>query len=272
MKIYREPQRKTIYTQGSGSWKNKPYPDDEHTVASSGCGLLSITHAALERDKYADITPLYFYDFMKKYAKAGKGTTHDGIIEGMREIGLQYIKHFRGDIQGGDIKDFYREMKKGDCIAIILFRNPKRKTGGETKAADGTEWTKFGHYVCACGFMKKNGRYYLYTKDSAGKHSGWYSYIKSMKGQVYCIYTGRIPAETIDLPEKGYFEFGDSSPEIVKIQKFLKKRKFYKGKTRGNLRKYTRAGIVKFEKEFGLEPDGKFGPKCLRLYEELEGL
>ena len=271
-KIYRLPERKTIYKQGEGPWKEKPYPDDDHPVKRSGCGLLSVTHLALERDKYADVTPLYFYDFMDSYARAGKGTLRTGILKGMEEIGLQYIKHFEGDLLGGNMKDFYREMKKGDRISIILFQNPKRKTGGETKAKDGTVWTRSGHYVAICGMKKVNRLYYLFCKDSSGKHNGWYSYIKSMKGQVCCMWTGKIPAEKIDLPEKGYFEYGDSSPEIIKLQEFLKKRKYFKGKPKGNFRKLTKAALIKFEKEFGLEPDGIFGPKCLRLYEELEGL
>ena len=271
MKYYKKPRHKNIiFLQGDGKWGARLYPAKGATVASAGCGLCSVTHASLERDMYADSTPLTWLEFMKKYAIVGNGTAWAGIPAGLKHIGMKDVKEFNGDINGGSMKPFFDELKKGKRIAIVLFQNPLRGSGKTAVAGDGTIWTTGGHYVFFGGVRVNDGKMEFFCKDSSfRKNNGWKGYQKSMKGWIRVAWTARVPAEDINLPDKGYFEKGDSSPEIKKIQKFLKSQGLYRGLCRGNLKRWTRKAILKFQKKYNLKQDGKFGAECLRKYEEI---
>lgn len=270
--IYRECERETVYLQGFEPWDSMKYAGNS-TVAQSGCGLLSITHAALELDEFADYDPTDLIDFMRKYSEKGKGTLRKGIPAGLEHLGYEYIKQYEGDMVGGDMKPFFEELKKGDRIAIILFNNPTRNENPPkvTPAPDGTVWTSKGHYCFAGGMKYVKSRYYLQIKDSSGRHCGWYSYTKSMKGCIRCMWTAKIPQQVINLPARGYFQKGDRDPEVRKIQSFLKKYGFVSPKIKclGNYLTKTTAGVRKFQKKYNLTVDGKFGAECLRKYIEL---
>ena len=255
MKYYRKPLRKQIFKQYSAPWGSLPYPERPSTVASAGCGCCSITHCAIERDQYMDYTPSNVQPFMKRYAERGHGTLWSGIDEGLRHYGFLDVKRI------DNMPDMFKEMSKGNRIGIFLFN--------KNVAPNGTQWTSGGHYVAAVGFKVSNSGklHYFFTKDSGGRmHDGWYSYEKSMKGCVRMMWIARVPAETIDLPERGYFERGDKSPEIEKIQAYLKKNGLYKGKVGGRIGKRTEKAIKAWQREHGLDPDGKFGPEALRIY------
>lgn len=289
--IYRKPDRKKVFLQGEEPWGSKPYAPGS-TVYKGGCGLCAVAHMAIDRDYYADYDPLDLIDFMKQYTRKGKGTMWYGITEGMKHIGLEDIKTFDGDMVGGTMKGFYEELKKGDRIGCILFQNPLRDVTNEKdipkgvkykvvknadgtkkfvqQAADGTIWTYGGHYVSIHGIKKVNGYYWLYCKDSGGSHTGWFNYSRSMKGLIRMLWVGQVPEDPINLPTKGYFEKGDSSPEVIKIQKFLKKHKLYNGACKGNVKILTDKGIRAYEKKFNLKVDGKFGGACLRQYVKME--
>lgn len=267
--IYRKPKRSRVFLQGADPWGRKTYSPGS-TVRTGGCGLCSVTHMAIERSYYADYDPLDLIEFMKQYTEKGHGTLRSGITAGMKHIGLKDVRSYPGDLVGGDMKAFYEQMKKGDRVGCILFHNPTRNEGKVTAASDGTVWTKKGHYVAVLGLKKVDGYYWLYCKDSAGAHTGWYQYKKSMKGHIRMMWTGRVPEDPISLPAKGYFEKGDSSPEIVKIQKFLKKRNLYSGACKGNDRVLTDKAIRRYQEKYRLTVDGKFGGACLRQYVKLE--
>lgn len=251
MKVYRKPRTKRVFKQGSNPWGLLPYPKTS-TVASAGCGLVSITHLALEISKYADATPETFYNFMVKYAVQGHGTEWVGIDKGMEYLGLTDIKRV------SNIRDMYKEMAKGDRVAVFLF--------GNEHAPNGILWTSGGHYIAAVGY-KVGKRHYFYTKDSGFRnHDGWYSYERSMKGTIKQMWVGKLPPETITLPERGYFQFGDQGEEVKKIQRFLKKHGYFKGSIGGHYRRLTKRAVERFQSENGLKIDGLFGVECLKAY------
>lgn len=255
MKYYRKPRTKKVFKQFEKPWGSLLYPASPSTVASSGCGLCSITHLAIEQSAKANYTPESLYPFMKQYAVLGHGTEWIGIDNGMKHIGLTDVKRV------GDLGTMYAEMEKGNRVAVFLFNG--------NKAPNGVQWTGGGHYCAAVGY--KVGKYhYFYMKDSGGRnHDGYYSYEKSMRGCIKMMWVGRLPAEAITLPDRGYFQYGDKSPEIKKIQKFLKAQGLYKGRCGGNYKKLTRKAVEKFQAENGLKIDGLFGADCLRVYKKL---
>lgn len=187
--IFRKPKTKKYYMQWRGSWAKKKYSGG--TVGDYGCGLVTITHLALEQGK--DRTPNDYLKFMRQFTEGGHGTMWYGITAGMKHIGLEYVKEYEGDIVGGTMNDFYKEMKKGDRVGVILFQNPLRDQGKVKKAPDGTVWTESGHFVAVVGIKKVNKTYYLYVKDSDDEeHIGYFSYIRSMKGCVRMMWTGKL--------------------------------------------------------------------------------
>jgi hypothetical protein len=147
-------------------------------------------------------------------------------------------------------------------VGILLFDNDL--------GPDKTRFTSGGHYIAYVGYKTKGDRHYLYLKDSGGRdNSGWICYEKSMKGCVAKIFVGRLPNE-IELPSKGYWEKGDLSPEICKIQAFLKREGFYKGyvaKKKGYIGKNTDLAIRRWQEAEGLTVDGKWGAECNERYE-----
>jgi hypothetical protein len=196
----------------------------------------------------------------------------NGENAGLDHIGMENVQMFSGDMEGGEMKPFYEELKRGDTIGVILLQNPtrdeKKVTGVGT---DKVVWTESGHYVFVAGFKKVGSKFYMYIKNSGSTpKSGWYNYTKHMKGGIRRLWTARVPKELIDLPSKGYFELGDSSPEIIKIQKFLKKRGFYNGACRGNMKVLTYKATMKYQERYKMTVDGKFGAQCLRQYYKLE--
>ena len=58
---------------------------------------------------------------------------------------------------------------------------------------------------------------------------------------------------------------GSKGPEVVELQKLLKKRKFYAGKVDGDFGKVTEASVNKFKAAKGLKADGRAGAKVFAL-------
>ena len=211
--IYRKPRTLKYYMQWRGSWADKPFSNK--TVAEVGCGLLAVTHCAKETEQYKGITPNKFRKYMNQFTTPDHGVWGTHIPEALEHIGLTDVKEFKGDIVGGKMRPFYDEMEKGDRVGIILFQNPLRniknkedipegvkyttiKNDDGTKtfvqqAPDGEIWCETGHFVAVCGMKKINKTYYLYIKDSGDEeHEGFFSYIKSMKGCVKWLWTGKV--------------------------------------------------------------------------------
>lgn len=163
---------KTIYRQYDTRWGNLPYPSKPYTLSRSGCGCVAVTHCAIERDKYKNLTPKDVRKFMVKYATRGYGTLWNGITKGLEHYG--YNVHWR---QADTMKDIFKVLSKSLKCGVILF--------GSTKGPDGTVWTTDGHFIAFTNYKIEKGKHWFYLKDSGGrKHDGWYCYEKSMKGDV----------------------------------------------------------------------------------------
>lgn len=180
-----------IIDQGDKRWANLGYRTLPYTVVKEGCGLCAITMCAMELSKYWDYTPLDTIDFMRQYATNGDGTEGAGIDAGLDKY-LGNHKRFY------DMLSFWNELNKGNRIGIILF-------GANSIGADGTEWTKGGHYVMFNGYKYEDGQHWLYTKDSSYRHlDGFHSYERSMAGCISVLWT----AEVIDVKNGWYKEDG----------------------------------------------------------------
>lgn len=163
---------KKIYRQYDSRWGKLPYPSKPYTLSRSGCGCVAVTHCAIERDKYKNLTPKDVRKFMVKYATKGHGTEWSGIKKGLEHYG--YNVHWR---EADTMKDIYKVLSKSLKRGVILF--------GSTTAPDGTVWTKDGHFIAFTAYKIEKGKHWFYLKDSGSrKHDGWYCYEKSMKGDV----------------------------------------------------------------------------------------
>ena len=263
MKYYRKPNNKAIYKQYDSRWGKLYYPNSKYTVASSGCGLCAVTHCVIERAIYFDCTPKDFYAFMKKYAVSGHGTEWKGIDEGLKKYGLKNVKRI------DTMSALWKELEKGNRVGVLLFNN--------NTSPNGTRWTSGGHYVSFCGYRKSDDgkKHYLYCKDSGGRgHDGWYEYSTSMRNCIRLVWTAEVPAEVIKLPERGYFQIGDTGTSVKYIQAFLKGHGFYNGKVGGNYKKLTEQAVrdfqTKYHDKYGLDIDGLWGKQCNKAYEILK--
>lgn len=181
-----------VYRQYDSRWGSLPYPTSYSTVSSDGCGLLSVTHCAIELSKYASSTPTTFYSFMKQYAVAGNGTRWDGIDAG--------LNHFVGNCKRHDnMSSFFEEVRKGNRVGVILFRSGRGK--------DRTVWTTSGHYVAFSSYSYEGGKDWLYTKDSGGRgNTGWFTYQDSMAGCIQLLWTAELPKSGW-IKEKGLWHY-----------------------------------------------------------------
>ena len=136
-------------------------------------------HCVLELPKYAgksvvDIMKTV-YAFMKQYAVAGDGTKRVGITDGLKHFG------FKDVFRCGDkpISELWKRLnEKGDHVGVLLFGS---RLGGTSKV----RWTNGGHYIAYNGYRVRNGQHEFHLLDSGSRnHSGWYSYEKTMRGDV----------------------------------------------------------------------------------------
>lgn len=258
MTTYRTPNNPKIYRQADKRWAMLPYPTKNYTFKNNGCGCCAVTHCIIEMPKYRNYTPASVQPYMKQFATKGHGTEWRGITEALKHYGLKHVKSL------DNMSDMYAEMRKGDAVGVILFNNHSAKVKGG-------RWTSGGHYCSAVGFAESKGTHSFYIKDSGGrKNDGWHSYEKTMKGCIRKMWVGHLPTE-ITLPAKGYWTLGDKSPEILKIQRFLKAKGYYNGKIgtkSGRVGTKTYNAIKAFQKANNLKPDGKWGAKTNAVYEE----
>lgn len=171
---------KHIYRQYDNRWRWLPYPNGGYYLNGSGCGCCAVTHCIIEMDKYKNWTPADVQPYMKQYAIRGNGTLWNGILKSLQHYGLKDVANIP------TMPQLWRELEKGNRVGVLLF--------GNTKGPDGTVWTTGGHYIAFTDYRVKNGQHQLYLKDSGGrKHDGWYSYERSMRGDVRQVWIGRIP-------------------------------------------------------------------------------
>lgn len=174
-----------IFRQYEGPWAKKPYPGKGYKVSGAGCGLVALTHAAIEQEAKQNWTPenLRKYMIKKGYVTYGNGTTWAGMYNTMKYLGYSDTKWIT---EAMPMKDAFTELNKGNRIGIILFYGgySKRKKKWY-RTPDGTVWTGSGHYIFFGDYKVVDGKHWFNLKDSGGrKHDGWYCYEKSMKGCV----------------------------------------------------------------------------------------
>ena len=259
-----------IYRQGDSRWSNLPYPTKAYKFGSNGCGCCSVTHCAIELDKYKNYTPADVRKYMVQFATKGHGTTWAGISKGLTHYG--YNVHWRTADSMADIFKILngKSLKRG----VILF--------GSTKGPDKTVWTTGGHYISFVDYKIQNNQHWFYLKDSGGRHHDkWWCYEKSMKGDVRQVwicesskytqtpatttnpatstakkkYTGTIPKPTL--------KKGSTGDKVKSWQKFLNWYGSYGLKVDGKFGALTKDATKMFQKENKLTVDGVVGPKTI---------
>ena len=255
-----------IYRQADKRWSSLAYPTRSSSFGGNGCGACSVLHCIIEMDKYKKWTPANVQPYMKQFAVNYQGTTWAGIPTAMKHYGLQNVKNIP------TMNKLWNELAKGNRVGILLF--------GSRRGPDGTVWTGGGHYIAFVDYKVEKGQHWLYLKDSGGrKHDGWWSYEKSMKGDVLQVWTGMLPnGHTNNNPYKeslkksGYTgslptntvgrRYGSSS-EVKKWQKFLNWWYGFKLTVDGDFGNKTEMATIEFQSAHGLSSDGVAGPKTL---------
>lgn len=166
------------YKQYDSRWGKKNY-NGSSNMATAGCGPTSVAMLAYAVD--GKTTPIDTMKFMQKngYAIRNNGTAWAGIPAAIKHFGLTNVKNLT------TMPEVWSYLSKDNTCAVFLFSGGSR--GGVT-------WTTAGHYVAVTDYKTKDGKHYLYTRDSGGRgHTGWYCYETQMKGLIPQIWCGTVP-------------------------------------------------------------------------------
>lgn len=266
------------YEQADSRWGRKNY-NGSSSMATAGCGPTSVAMLAYAVD--GKTTPWDVARYMQKhgYAIRNNGTAWAGIPAAMKAFGLTDVKNV------AKMEDVWKYMSNGYC-AVFLFRGGSR--GGVT-------WTSSGHYVAVTDYKAKNGKHYLFTRDSGGRnHTGWYAYETTMRGLIPQIWVGKVPegkskpkppapapkpaiakpTSVPTLPSRGYFKRGDVGSGVAHLQKILLYLKFSVGDAGadGDYGGGTASAVIAFQRKYGLSVDGEWGKQCNDKASELLGI
>lgn len=177
------------YKQYDSRWGSKSY-NGSSNYAQAACGATSVANIAYALDK--SVTPVTIGKYMQShgYAIRNNGTAWAGIPSALKAFGAKDVK------QVDKMADVWALMAKG-YVGVFLFGAGSR---------GGVCWTTSGHYIAVTGYKVKNGKHYLYTRDSGGRnHTGWYCYETQMKGLIPRIWLGDVgldaPIETQTTPK-----------------------------------------------------------------------
>lgn len=159
------------FKQADSRWGSKNY-NGSSTMAAAGCGPTSVAMIAYNMD--TSVTPWTVAQYMKKhgYAMRNAGTAWAGIPAALKAFGLEQVH------TSSSMADLWKHLEKGNGYGygIILFR-------AGTKG--GVKWTGAGHYIAVTDYKVKDGKHYLYTRDSSSRNNtGWYCYEDHMKGLI----------------------------------------------------------------------------------------
>ena len=192
-----------IYRQADSRWGSLPYPTKRYSFAGNGCGCCAVLHCVIEQDKYKNYTPKDIRPYMVQYATKGNGTLWSGITKGLEHYG--YNVHWR---QSDSMSDIFKVLKNSLKRGVILF--------GSNRGPDGTCWTIGGHYIAFVDYRIKDGKHQFYLKDSGGRrHDGWYSYEKSMRGDVKNVWICTSLKDATD--DKKKEESKDTSEKVIDV-------------------------------------------------------
>lgn len=174
---------KTKYMQTDKRWGGLGYPKKPWYLRNCGCGEVSICNAIIEMEQYKKYTPATIQPYCKQFAAPnGDGTYWSGIPAMMKHYGMTEVK------EHATMAPLWKELTKGGRVAIYLMGS--RKGGSK-----GVHWTSSGHFVCSVGYKVKNGKHYVYVKDSYSNSSlrnGWISYEDNMKFDVLKVWSGKL--------------------------------------------------------------------------------
>ena len=262
---------KNFYKQYDTRWGKLPYPGGGYTVASSGCGCLSVTHCIIEEEKYKDYTPKDVRKFMTQYATYGHGTLWKGIKKSLEHYGYtvswpnvdKTMKSAWNVLNG-------KSLKRG----VILF--------GSDKGPDKTVWTTGGHYISFVKYKYENKKHWFYLKDSGSRnHNKWWCYETSMYGDLRQIWIctdfnadKKVPKpgddiKTVPKPKDKYgytiasptLIKGNKNAEVGKLQRFLNWYCTANMRVDNSFGDITEGYLKIFQKTEGLDPDGIYGNK-----------
>lgn len=218
---------KINYKQYDTRWAKLGYPKSPWYIKECGCGEVAICNCIVETTKYKKETPKTIQPYCKQFAAPnGNGTYFSGIPTMMKHYGMTEVKEHQTMTQ------LWKELKKGDRVAIYLMGN--RKGGSK-----GVHWTSSAHFVCSVDYKVKNGKHYVYVKDSnsvSELRNGWITYEGNMRGDVSRVWSGKLP-KTASKPK-------DPKKSIEEIAKEVIDGKWGNGDDR-----------VKALKEAGYDPD-----------------
>lgn len=179
----------TKYLQTDSRWSELGYPKSPCTIGNSGCGEVSIVNCLIEMQKYVKYTPATIQPYCKKYAAPNcDGTYHYAIPEMMKYYGLTEVKEHQ------TMPELFKELAKGERVAIYLMGS--RKGGSK-----GVHWTSSGHFVCSTAYKFKDGKTFIYVKDSYSNskdRNGWITYEENMKGDVLKVWSGKLNGKLTD--------------------------------------------------------------------------
>ena len=175
---------KTNFKQYDTRWAKLGYPKKPWYIKECGCGEVSIANCIIEIAKYAKETPKTIQPYCKQYAAPnGNGTYFSGIPAMMKHYGMTEVKEHQ------TMGELWKELAKGDRVVIYLMGS---RPGGSKKV----HWTSSAHFVCSVGYKVKNGKHYVYVKDSNSTSSlrnGWISYEDNMRNDVSRVWSGKLP-------------------------------------------------------------------------------
>ena len=213
---------KTKYMQTDKRWGGLGYPKKPWYLRNCGCGEVSICNAIIEMEQYKKYTPATIQPYCKQFAAPnGDGTYWSGIPAMMKHYGMTEVK------EHATMAPLWKELTKGGRVAIYLMGS--RKGGSK-----GVHWTSSGHFVCSVGYKVKNGKHYVYVKDSYSNSSlrnGWISYEDNMKFDVLKVWSGKLnskapkptptPTKSIDEIAKEVIDgkWGNGDERISKLKK-----------------------------------------------------
>ena len=265
---------KTKFMQTDSKWGGLGYPKKPWYIRNCGCGEVSIANILIEMEQYKTITPATIQPYCKQYAAPnGDGTYWSGIPKMMEHYGLTEVK------EHATMKSLWNELEKGGRVAIYLMGS--RKGGSK-----GVHWTSGGHFVCSVDYKVKDGKHYVYVKDSysnSGSRNGWITYEGNMRNDVVKVWSGKLnsvakvvtpvpvaaaaPSYKPSTPFKGTLpkvtvKYGSKGRNVKRLQNFLNWCIGTHFEHTGVCGKKTVKGIKKFERQYGLEEDGVFGKQC----------
>lgn len=215
---------KTKYMQTDKRWGGLGYPKKPWYLRNCGCGEVSICNAIIEMEQFKKYTPATIQPYCKQFAAPnGDGTYWSGIPAMMKHYGMTEVK------EHATMAPLWKELAKGGRVAIYLM-------GSRRGGSKGVHWTSSGHFVCSVGYKVKNGKHYVYVKDSYSNSSlrnGWISYEDNMKFDVLKVWSGKLnskapkpkptpkPTKSIDEIAKEVIDgkWGNGDERISKLKK-----------------------------------------------------